>query len=184
MLRLLAVSLLTVALAFTALACGASNGAPGIATGPLRVTGGGASRFREASADNSLEEYGHEASRAELERAARAVHAYLDAWVTKDWDAACSLASSELHRILGSGPGQSRTVNGPRCVAAIAEVASGEPPLGNTPYEATDMDAVGLRREGNVGYLFFFLGRTAYQQEVFSDNGRWGVKAPLPSGPH
>src|SRR6266487_4686481 len=81
MFRLRRVAATAVALLSAALlaACGGASGGSGadIETGPLRVTGGGVGRYRERGADNSIEAYGHEASRAELEQAAAKVHEYL-----------------------------------------------------------------------------------------------------------
>jgi hypothetical protein len=186
MLRFLVAGFLGILLSLTASACGSSGGPPAahVATGPLHVAAGGLGRFRKPGADNSLEGFGHEGSGPELEQAAVAVHAYLVAWVEEDWAAACASASSELHRILERPTQPSPKAKRGGCVEAIAEVAGGEPPLGRTLYEATDMEAVALREERSFGYLFFYLGKTGYQQEVFRKDERWEVKAPLPSAPH
>jgi len=173
-------------LSVAVVACGSSAGSSQsrVATGPLRVSAHGAAVFRAPNTDNSLEEFGHEASRAELEHAAAAVHAYLAAWVEEDWSAACALGSSELHRVLERASELSPTTRRQGCIETIGEVAGGEPPLAKTSYEATNMDAESLREDGNFGYLFFYLGKRGYQQEVFREHGAWGVKAPLPSPLH
>jgi hypothetical protein len=176
-----ALSALLLSLAVAACSGSENSHEPATRTGQLRIRGEGVERFRKPGGDNSLQGYGHEASRADLARAARAVHGYLVAWVEEDWPSACSLGSSELHQVLERASELSPETRGQGCVKTIREVASGEPPLAKTAYEATDMKAEGLRQEGNFGYLFFYLGKTAYQQEVFREDGRWGVKAPLPS---
>lgn len=167
--------------------CGDSSSPPGstnVATGPLRVGDRGAAQFREARADNSLEEYGHEAAKAELKQAAANLHAYLAAWFTKDWPTACTLGSGKLRRILKGVSELSTKTKGLGCIKMIAMVASGEPPLADTLYKATDIDAESLRVAGNAGYILYYLQGRGFQQEMARENRVWRVKTLLPASLH
>jgi hypothetical protein len=150
--------------------------------GTLRIGPPGAAQFRARGADNSLEEYGHEARRAEVRQAASDVHGYLMAWVKGNWPQACALGSSKLHKILRGVTELSGRGAPVPCAKAIAAVARGETPLAATKYEATEVDARSLRVEGDYGYLLFYSdGHEPRQQEMFRKDGSWKVKAPLPS---
>jgi hypothetical protein len=173
-------------------ACGGSNSTtPGIETGPLRVSGGGSGQFRERGADNSVEEYGHEASRSELEQAASEVHAYLVARAEKAWGAACAHSSEALkHRIEGvvefsteASGRPARTV--PKgCAGMMGNLAPGEPPVADTPYKATTLIAGSLRVEGEVGFLFFNVHSEGRKLIVAREGGRWKPAGLLPTPLH
>jgi len=134
---------------------GASGSSGGIETGPLRVSATGIAPFRERGRDNSIEEYGHEASRAELEQAATLVHEYLVARVSKDWARACALSAPFLRqhiRVIYElvHPQKPRS-----CGEMLKTLAPGEPPIADTTREATEVDAGSLQIEGDTGFLFF-----------------------------
>ena len=185
-LRVVAASLVAAFLSGAVSACGGSSGSSStdVPTGPLRVTGGGVGRYRERGADNSIEEYGHEASRAELEQAATNVHAYLVAWVDKDFGVACSLSSKLLKQHLKGVFELSRKSPNQGFAQMLEAVARGEAPLADTPYEATEVDASSLRVEGRTGFLFFSSAGEGHQLEVLREGGTWRNKALLPSALH
>lgn len=168
-------------------ACG--NGSPDATssaaeTGPLRIVGGGTAPFRERGADNSIEEYGHEASRAELQQAAATVHEYLIARVRKDWRAACSLSSRSLrHRIRDvfelAQPHQAQS-----CPEMLAVLAPGEPPIAPTTYEATKVEAGSLRVESRTGFLFFNADSNGSKLIVARDGDLWKPAGFLPTALH
>lgn len=141
-------------------------------------------QFRERDADNSIEEYGHEAGIGELKQAAAAVHAYLVARAEKDWNAACTLVSRELEErvkaILGiGGPPVHQS-----CAKMLARLAPGEPPVADTPYKATEVDAGSLRVKGNTGFLFFNADTEGRKLIMSREGGEWKVAGLLPTALH
>lgn len=169
--------------------CGSGSGgdstvAAGVQTGSLRISPGSSAQFRQRGADNSLEEYGEEADRAELAQAANNVHAYLVARAESDWRRACALGSSKLHRILEGVFASTEQPIHRSCAAMIAIVARGGGATGETAYKATHIDARSFRTDGNYGYLFFYSGGGGRQQELFRKGKVWKVKALLPSSLH
>jgi len=166
--------------------CGRDTSASsaGIEAGPLRVSARGIAPYREAGADNSIEEYGHEASSAELKQAARAVHAYLVARVERDWVAACALSSPYLRHHIKvvyefTHPGKPRS-----CAEMFRALAPGEPPIADTTRKSTEVDADSLRVEGTTGFLFFdgdIEGRKLIMVRV---GARWKPAGLLPTPLH
>lgn len=166
------------------LGCGGGGGEssePRIQTGPLRISDRGIKSYREHDADNSIEEYGREASRAELEQAATTVHEYLVARVSKDWVGACSLSSAFLRRHIYElmKPRKPTT-----CAKLFKELAPGEPPIAGTTREATEVDADSLRVDGDTGFLFFNAKTDGHKLIVVRDGGAWKPAGLLPTPLH
>jgi hypothetical protein len=165
---------------------GGASGSAGaeIETGPLRVSGRGIAPYREPSGDNSIEEYGHEASRAELEQAAKTVHEYLVARVSKDWDRACALSTPYLRHHIKviyelTPPHTART-----CGQMLKALAPGEPPIADTTREATEVDADSLRVEGGTGFLFFDAKTEGRKLIMGLDGNTWKPAGLLPTPLH
>lgn len=164
--------------------CGGADSPAGVATGPLRISSGGIAAFREPGANNSLEEYGHEATRVELEQAAANVHAYLAAVTSEEWRAACAAVSRELVRSLGRVFKSGERPASQSCAEMIRGSAGSEAPLADTPYKSSEVDAGSLRIEGDTGFLFFNAVAGGLQILVLREGGKWKVDSPYPAGVH
>ncbi len=145
---------------------------------PLKVSGGGSAQFHVNGADNSIQEYGEEASRGELRRAARVVHDYLAALATEDWKSACSYLSRKeldsLERVVAT----SLKIKGcrPALAKLIGSVTAAE------GREATVVDAASLRREGDQGFLIYrgAQGRP-YFVSLRREGGEWALAGLSPA---
>jgi hypothetical protein len=164
-------------------ACGGavSPSSPGEEAGPLRVSGGGSAQFRIRGGENILVNFGREASRAELEQAAAAVHGYLVARAEKNWQAACSFSSHTFRTLLRGDFELTHRFAGQSCGRMLRAIAPGEPPVAKTRYMATVVDAGSLRVEDGYGFLLFNAGPESRKLIVSRDDGSWLVTGLLPT---
>jgi hypothetical protein len=155
-------------------------------TGPLRIGGGGIAQFRQrgAGADNSIEEYGREGSRAELTQAAENVHAYLVARAEGDWPTACSLIGEILKLRLRAILEFSHQPLGRNCAERMRRIAPGEPAIARTRYEATEVDAASIRVDGHTGFLFFNPDNGGRKLILAWEGGEWKTAGLLPTPLH
>lgn len=150
---------------------------------PQADSGGGSTQFERKGGDNSIQEYGSEASGSEFAEAAKVLHAYLDARAVGDWRAACERLASrmteELVRQLGTGQGG----KGTDCGEVLAGLTAAVPRAALRQAAVADVGA--LRVEGESGFLLF---RGAQGEDFFipmaREDGIWKVAAvaasPLP----
>lgn len=131
----------------------------------------GAAGFEVKGGDNSIQEFGGEASAADFAAAATALHGYLDARAAGAWRDACSFVSPAViasFAQLGGGGGG--------CPEALAAVSSGIPSA--SLREAADAEVGALRAEGGRGFLLFRGAQGVdYFMPMLRDSGRWRVAA-------
>jgi hypothetical protein len=140
-------------------------------------SGGGAAQFRRKGGDNSIQEFGAEASDPELEQAAQALHAYLDSRAARQWATACSYMSAQLTRSLEqlvAGAGKSSEVSG--CAQILAALSK------DVPQRALDDAAVAdvgsLRADDNRGFILYHGAQRAdYAMPMVTEGGAWKVSA-------
>jgi hypothetical protein len=182
--RAAALSLLLLAAAFAGCGGGGDASTEGAQAGPrvvpLKVSGGGSAQFRVERGDNSIQDYGGEASRAELRRAAEVTHGYFAALATEDWAGACSRLSRKVERGAERLAAASPKLRGVGCAAALGAL------FGKVSFaearEATVVDAVGLRRGGARGFLIYRGARDKpYFVSVVREGGGWAVDTLNPS---
>jgi hypothetical protein len=132
----------------------------------------GAQQFHHNGSDNSIQESGSEAAASDRDRAAAALHGYLDAGVRRDWASACHLLARAIYEQLAAGiglPGQpcptvlgryfAHVVRARFALAAVAEVGS-------------------LRLEGDHGFLLYHGAEDVdYAMPMAMEGGRWKVAA-------
>jgi hypothetical protein len=143
--------------------------------GPLSVPGKGPSKYVIPGHREDLPRFGEEASRGELEQAAKYVHGYGVARLEKDWPEACSYASASMVRRLAAQQGQP----GAGCEAVLAKVP--DIVLGSD-YERTEVSADSLRTDGRQGFLLYRGATAPYFMPVRREGALWRVdsKAPTP----
>lgn len=177
-------ALLLAALALAA--CGSGDGGAGTtATSSARTTTtpspsrpsaqsrAGAAQFEVGGGDNSIQEFGAEASGADFEAAATALHGYLDARAARAWRAACSYMSPLAAASLAQLSGESGRAG---CPELLASLSAGIPAV--SLREAASADVGALRTEGGRAFLLFHGAHgTDYFIPMALEGGSWKVAA-------
>jgi hypothetical protein len=141
---------------------------------PLRVSGGGSGQFRVKGGDNSIQDFGDEASESELEEAAKALHDFYVARAREEWRRACANLSQAIAGQLEQLAEQAKQGQ-VSCPTALAAITPGLGP--KVARETTAVDAGSLRREGDRGFLIYRDGEgTVYAINMASEDG-WKVGA-------
>lgn len=162
-----------VLLAVGFIACGGGDSDSGSDVGALTISGGGSAQFLEPGGDNSVQNFGHEASKAELTAAATVLHEYAVARAEKDYELACSLLSKrtlkEEEQLAMRSPG----VEGKGCLATFAARAVG---IEQSAYdELTQIDAASLRIGGDLNFLIYKGANDIYYTVMAKEGGVWKV---------
>ncbi len=144
---------------------------------PLEVSGGGSAQFHVKGGDNSVQDYGAEASESELRQAAEDLHAFLAATVRGEWGRACGLLAADEQKRLEAAVAQSPQLRGKGCAAALA--AFTQPVSGSVARELTQVDAASLRHEGGQGFLIYVGAPddTVYAMPLHLEGGAWKLSA-------
>lgn len=138
-------------------------------------SGGGAAQFRTPGGDNSIQESGVEAGAAERERAAAALHAYLDLRAAHHWAAACEYMAASLIVLLEQAVAISPRPNKPKgCPAVLSAMSKAAPQ--RLLDELTEVDVGSLRLNGNRGFLLYHgPEHKDYAMLVAKEAGGWKV---------
>ena len=141
-------------------------------------SGGGSAQFKTKGGDNSIPEYGEEASEAEREAAASSLHAYLDSLAAHRWAAACSYMSlglaAGLERLPELSKGHSDLEGCPEILAALNANATQ-----NNLDEGAQADVASLRVQGDRGMVLYRgAGGQGYAMPMVREEGGWRVSAP------
>jgi hypothetical protein len=159
----------------------APHQAPPSASGGSSSGGGGAS-FREPHADNSIPDFGAEASTGELARATAALAAFLHARAGGEWAAACVYLAGptrvQLERFGGAAKGGSKG-----CGTALAALSGGGG-HGASPSRAETLtgSVAALRVKGNSAFaLYRGPNGNKYVMPMVKEGGAWkiGQLAPI-----
>jgi hypothetical protein len=152
---------------------------PSFTPQPHHDSGGGSQQFKVKGGDNSIEEYGEEASDSEFSEAAEAVHGYLDARAAQAWAAACEYLSPAFRRDLVSQWGAVAEQKEAGCAAVIAALSALPPEVLR---EGAVADVAAFRHEKGAGFVLFHGAKgTAYFFPMKQEDGRWLVAAASPS---
>ena len=136
---------------------------------PLETQGG----------DNSIQEFGTEASASERKAAGAALHGYLDARAAHEWRGACSYFAPSVSASLAQLVKEEKAKGGV-CPAALEALSATIPQTSLD--EAARADVVALRSEGDRGFLLFRGAHgTNYFVPMVKEGGAWKVAAIAPS---
>jgi len=137
-------------------------------------------------ADNSVQEYGTEATSQERREAAIAVQAYLNARAEEDWGRACSYLAQrpkeQLERLQDAASRQGKDLGG--CAGTMAFLREGAAQLRE---QAKIAEVLSFRGGGDVSgdpsYLIFTAppGPTLYSMPVYLEGGTWKAGLARPS---
>jgi hypothetical protein len=178
--RFVTPTLCALALALCLSACGdggKSTSSPEVA--PLRVSGGGSAQFLVRGGDNSIAEYGTEASHSELTRAARVLHRYLTARAARDWELACDYLTTRQRNQLAQLAASSHLTS-KSCAGALSALSAKVSTA--TAHALTVVDAASLRSKGESAFLLYHgAGHTGYFIAMAREGGTWKVAALDPT---
>jgi hypothetical protein len=140
-------------------------------------SGGGSAQFRQEGGDNSIPDYGQEASATEREAAADTLHAFFDSMVAHRWEAACAEMSASMLANLERLSEVSKQQEAPEgCAQLLANFSESTPQ--STLEEAAIVDVISLRFEDDSGFLIYRgAGGDAYVMPVIKEEGAWRVGA-------
>jgi hypothetical protein len=189
----IATTLLTLAIALGLTACGGGGGemtaattaSPAATDSAAKPPGHhdpptGAAAFEVKGGDNSIPEFGSEASEPELQAAATALHAYLDARAARAWSAACSYLSPGIAASLVTQLGGTGKAAGASCPEILATLSAGASP--SALREAAVAKVAALRMEADHGFLLFHGARGVdYFMPMTREGGAWTIAAVAPS---
>lgn len=156
---------------------GGADGGTGDETAPAdRDSGGDVEQFVTPGGDNSVQEFGGEAEETELEEAAAALHAFLDARADGDWETTCRYLSSNVLESLESFATQAKQLRGKGCPELLGAVSG--PATEDARREAAIADVGAMRVEGERGYLLYHgAAKTDYAIPMAREEGGWKVDA-------
>jgi hypothetical protein len=138
-------------------------------------SGGGSEQFRVAGGDNSVQEFGAEASASEFDEAAAALHNFLDARAAGDWEAACSYLSSQVVESFKSFAAQAKRFEDEDC-AGLLEALTSPSAKPTFEAEAKRADVGSLRIEGERAFILYrALGDTVMAMPMTVEGGDWKV---------
>jgi hypothetical protein len=117
-------------------------------------SGGGSAQFKRAKGDDSIVEYGEEASASERDRAAESLHAYLDSLAAHRWAAACRYVSlgliAQLQQLSQLSKQQSNVEGCPETLATINGKTAQ-----STLIAAATADVASLRVKGDHAFVIY-----------------------------
>ena len=145
-------------------------------------SGGGAASFREPHADNSIPDFGAEATASERARATAALTAFLNARASGEWPKACPYLAratrTQLERFGGAAKGASKG-----CGAALAALSGGDAhSAGSSHAETLAGSVAALRVKGNSAFaLYRGPSASKYVMPMVKQGGAWkvGQLAPI-----
>lgn len=138
-------------------------------------SGGGSEQFRVKGGDNSVQEFGEEADDPEREEAATALHNFLDARASEDWESACSFLARDVRESLEKLAAQAGQAEDASC-AGIMEKLTNRAALPALRTEAARADVGSLRIEGDRAFILYRgPGDTILTVPMANEDGSWKV---------
>lgn len=141
-----------------------------------RDSGGDVEQFVTPGGDNSVQEFGDEAGETEVEEAAAALHAFLDARAEGDWETTCAHLSANVLDSLGRFASQAKQLRGRECPELLGAVSG--PATEDARREAAIADVGAMRVEGDRAYLLYHgAAKTDYAIPMAREDDGWKVDA-------
>lgn len=154
---------------------GESTGAEHFKPKPHHDSGGGSVQYRVKGGDNSIQDFGSEAEGAEFEKAATALHDFLDARAAGDAAAACSYMSKSVIESFKQLAAQAKGAEDTSC-AAILERLTNPAAKPAMKAEAAQADVGSLRVEGERAFLIYTgAEKTVLAMPMADEGGTWKV---------
>lgn len=136
-------------------------------------SGGGAAGFRMRGADNSIPDYGEEASAAERRAAGTALAAYLGALAKGQWPKACPHVASSMRRSLERLASTAKQLKGAGCAGDLNALVARISSVRADPFSGA---LAAFRVKGTQAFaLFRGPDRQKYYMPMASEGGAWRV---------
>lgn len=142
---------------------------------PHHDSGGGSAQFIVKGGDNSVQEFGAEASEGELQKAASALHGFLDARAEGNWAAACRYLAKSISESFAKFAAGGAQGEGASCAAVLAKLSN---PAAKSAMkqEAEKADVGSLRTEGDRSFIIYRgLGKAIMAMPMAQEGGEWKV---------
>jgi hypothetical protein len=140
-------------------------------------SGGGSKQFEVKGGDNTIQGFGEEAEPSESEKAAAALHNFLDARAAEDWDATCYYLARGIIEPLKKIASQTDQPGVGSC-AGILEKLTNPAAMDALRAEAANADVGSVRIEGARGFVIYHAnGKTVFAMPMVYEDGRWKVGA-------
>lgn len=137
-------------------------------------SGGGSAQYRVKGGDNSVQDFGSEASEEEFDEAAAAVHGFFDARARRDWEVACGYLASDVAESFEQLTKGSKGPGGTDCATVLETLSGGVPQ--SALKEAAVADVGSLRVEGERAFVLYRgSGGTVFAIPMKNENGSWKV---------
>jgi hypothetical protein len=144
---------------------------------PHHDSGGGSAQFIQKGGDNSVQNYGQEASETELKQAAASLHGFLDARVQGNWAAACTYLSKGAREGFAQVASQAPQLKGADCATVLAVLSEGLP--ASNLREAAIANVGSLRTEGDHGFLIYRGAKGfVYGISIAREGDAWRLQTP------
>ena len=140
--------------------------------------GGGAVAFRMRGADNSIPDYGEEASAAERSAAGTALAAYLRALAKGQWPEACPHMASSMRRSLERLASTAKRLKGAGCAGDLKALVGSIASVRADPLTGA---LAAFRVKGTQAFALFYGPRgQKYYIPMVSEGGAWRVTQIAP----
>lgn len=138
--------------------------------------GGGSTQFRNKGGDDSVQDFGSEASPSEREAAAAVLHAYLEARAAHRPAEACFYMAARLvaaiERLAAKDEQEANVESCPRILTALSTGSQ------EALREAASADVGSLRLEGDRAFILYHgPQRTSYAMPIVREGGAWKVSS-------
>jgi hypothetical protein len=131
---------------------------------------------RSEGGDNSIQDYGSEASEADRAAAGRALQAYYDALVSGDTEGACALLTSRIRDGVEKTLEQLGGQGGSKAPTTCAQILKLTVRTGPRSPQLQLTELLSLRRQGDDAFLIYRAGDgKVYAIAMSEENGDWRV---------
>ena len=138
-------------------------------------SGGGSEQFRVKGGDNSVQEFGEEASEGEFEAAAVALHNFLDARADGHWAAACEYLAGDITESLEKLAEQAKQIEATGCPTLLGKLTNPAAKQ-DLKKEARRANVGSLRVEGDRSFVIYRgLEGTILALPMKEEDGEWKV---------
>lgn len=138
-------------------------------------SGGGSEKFKVKGGDNSVQEFGEEADDSEFEKAATALHNFLDARAEGNWAATCSYMSKSMIESFEKLASQAKGLEDTSCGGVLGKLIN-PAAKASIDAEAEKADVRSLRTEGEQAFVIYTgTEGTILAMPMANEDGEWKV---------
>jgi len=140
-------------------------------------SGGGSTPYKTKGGDNSVQEFGEEASSSEFTAAAATLHNFLDARAEGNWAATCNYVSKTITESLEKLASQAKQLKDKSC-AALLKALTNPAAVPALKTEAKQANVRSLRTEGEQAFVLYTGPHgTILAMPMANEGGTWKVSS-------